>query len=92
MAMYIIVVYDISENDVRTKVAEVLRAYGLERVQRSVFVGRLPPALVKDLAERIGRTIRGANADVAIFKVDRRAIDTAVWIGARPQRGDVHLH
>ncbi|MEM1597401.1 MAG: CRISPR-associated endonuclease Cas2 [Pyrobaculum sp.] len=89
--MYIIVVYDISENDVRTKVADVLRAYGLERVQRSVFVGRLPPALVKELAEKISRVVKGANADVAIFKVDKRVIDTALWIGARPPRGNVQL-
>jgi CRISPR-associated protein Cas2 len=41
--MYLVVAYDISENDVRNKVAEVLMAFGLARVQRSAFVGRLPP-------------------------------------------------
>ncbi|MEZ0318799.1 MAG: CRISPR-associated endonuclease Cas2 [Pyrobaculum sp.] len=90
--MYIIVVYDISENDVRTKVSDVLRAYGLERVQRSVYVGRLPSALVKELAEKISRAVKAANADVAIFKVDKRVIDTAVWIGNRPPRGNVQMH
>ncbi|MFN7106349.1 MAG: CRISPR-associated endonuclease Cas2, partial [Pyrobaculum sp.] len=70
--MYLIVVYDITEDQVRNKVAEVLKAFGLQRIQKSAFVGRLPPPLVKELAEKIGRITREANADVAIFKVDKR--------------------
>lgn len=90
--MYVIVVYDISEDDVRTRVADILRSFGLERIQRSAFVGRLPSALVKELEEKIRKAVRGANADVAIFKVDRRAIDTAVRIGPQPPaRRDVQL-
>lgn len=86
-------VYDITEDDVRNKVAEVLRSFGLERIQRSVFVGRLPPALEKELVERIRRVVRGANADVAVFKVDRRAVETAVRIGGAPLAGgNVQLH
>ncbi|ACB40071.1 CRISPR-associated endonuclease Cas2 [Pyrobaculum neutrophilum] len=90
--MYIIVVYDITENDVRAKVADILRAYGLARIQRSAYVGRLPPALVKELAERLARAVKGANADIAIFKVDKRAIETALRIPPRPPAGHAALH
>lgn len=87
------VVYDITEDDVRNKVAEALRAFGLSRVQRSAFVGRLPPALVKELAERLRRITRGANADVIILKVDKRALDGMIRIGKPPPRSDgVALH
>jgi len=91
--MYIVVAYDVSEDQVRNKVAETLAAYGLQRIQRSVFAGRLPPALVKELAEKLRRVTRGANADVIIIRVDKRALDSAVRIGpAQPREGNVHLH
>ncbi len=35
------VVYDISEDKVRTKVAKILKNYGLYRVQKSAFLGDL---------------------------------------------------
>lgn len=91
--MYLVVAYDVSEDDVRNRIADVLKAFGLQRMQRSVFVGRLPPALVKELAERVARIARGANAQVVIFKVDKRAIDTAIRIPPSPaRRGDVELY
>ncbi|MEM0370910.1 MAG: CRISPR-associated endonuclease Cas2 [Pyrobaculum sp.] len=90
--MYVLVVYDITENDVRNRVADILRSFGLERIQKSVFLGRLPPALVKELEEKLRKATRGADADVAIFRIDRRVVDTMVRIGpAPPQRRDVQL-
>lgn len=35
------VIYDIAENNVRSKVAKICKAYGLYRVQKSVFLGEL---------------------------------------------------
>ena len=92
--MYVVVVYDVTEDDVRNRVAEVLKAFGLARVQRSAFIGRLPPALVKELAERLRRVTRGANADVIILKVDRRVMDSMVRIGPAPPKthGGPALH
>ncbi|AAL62620.1 CRISPR-associated endonuclease Cas2 [Pyrobaculum aerophilum] len=91
--MYVVVAYDITEDEVRNKVADALKAYGLERIQRSVFVGRINPALLKDLVERLKRITKGANADITIFKVDRRAIDTAIRIGPPPPaRKNVDLY
>lgn len=85
--------YDVSEDDVRSRIADVLKSFGLERIQRSVFVGRLPPALVKELAERVARVARGANAQVVIFKVDKRVVDAAIRIPPVPaRRGDVDLY
>ncbi|MFN3805357.1 MAG: CRISPR-associated endonuclease Cas2 [Pyrobaculum sp.] len=91
--MYLVVVYDITEDQVRNKVAEILKAFGLQRIQKSAFVGRLPPALVKELEEKIRKAVKNANADVTIFKVDRRTIETAIRIGPTPPaRRDVQLH
>ena len=78
------VVYDITEDDVRNKVAETLKAFGLARVQKSAYVGRLPPALVKELAERLRRVIKNANADVIILKIDKKTLDMMIRVGPTP--------
>ncbi|MGC9051866.1 CRISPR-associated endonuclease Cas2 [Pyrobaculum sp.] len=85
--MHILVVYDITEDHVRNKVAEVLRSYGLARVQKSAYIGRLPPAYVKELAERLARAVRGANADIIILKIDRKTLETMIRIGPPPPSG-----
>jgi CRISPR-associated protein Cas2 len=82
--MYVVVVYDVAEDDVRNKVAETLKAFGLARVRKSAFIGRLPPALVKELAERLRRVIRNANADIIILKIDKKTLDTMIRIGSIP--------
>jgi CRISPR-associated protein Cas2 len=82
--MYVVVVYDVTEDDVRNKVAETLKAFGLARVQKSAFIGRLPPALVKELAERLRRVIKNANADIIILKIDKKTLDTMIRIGPTP--------
>lgn len=50
--MYLIV-YDISENNVRTKIADKLIEWGFERIQYSVFVGEDNPAEIKELWESL---------------------------------------
>ena len=35
------VVYDITKNNIRSRMAEICKAYGLYRVQKSVFLGEL---------------------------------------------------
>ncbi len=39
--MQIVLIYDISDTKVRTKVADICQDYGLERVQYSAFTGNL---------------------------------------------------
>ena len=46
------VVYDISANQRRNKVAKACKQYGLLRVQKSVFLGRLERNRFDELAER----------------------------------------
>jgi len=92
--MYIVVIYDVTEDDVRNKIADTLKAFGLARIQKSAYIGRLPPALVKELAEKLRKAARGANADVIILKVDRRVIDAMIRIGPPqpPRHDDPALH
>ena len=45
------VMYDIAENKVRNKLAKVCKKYGLTRVQKSIFLGRLDTNRFDELAE-----------------------------------------
>lgn len=59
-----LVIYDITDDNLRTAVAETLKDYGLQRIQYSAFIGNLTrmklnsliidlKRLIKDLAENI---------------------------------------
>ncbi len=57
--MRVLVLYDISDDRARQRVADACLDYGLERVQFSVFVGELSRthqrALFGEIRERVGR-------------------------------------
>ena len=44
--------YDIAENKVRNKIAKTCKKYGLTRVQKSIFLGRLDTSRFDELAEQ----------------------------------------
>ncbi len=47
--MYVIIAYDISDNNVRGMVASYLLSMGLERIQRSVYEGKLSKSELKEI-------------------------------------------
>ncbi|MFZ8794874.1 MAG: CRISPR-associated endonuclease Cas2 [Acidilobaceae archaeon] len=51
--MRYVIVYDISDDGKRLKVAKVLEQWGLARIQRSAFTGSLQASRVRDLARRL---------------------------------------
>lgn len=59
MAMQILLIYDIPDNRVRTKAADICLDYGLERVQYSAFSGNLrrvhQEELMSKLRKRLGK-------------------------------------
>ncbi|MEM1983570.1 MAG: CRISPR-associated endonuclease Cas2 [Sulfolobales archaeon] len=48
--MRILVIYDISDNESRTKLAEDLKKLGLARIQRSAFIGNITSTNLKELS------------------------------------------
>ena len=57
--MFYWIIYDISNNSKRTKVATKCKNYGLIRVQKSAFVGDL----TKNKIEMLGLEIKDLNLD-----------------------------
>jgi len=47
--MLYVVFYDITDNELRNKVADFLKKKGMRRVQLSVFVGELNSSRLKDV-------------------------------------------
>jgi CRISPR-associated protein Cas2 len=45
------VVYDISKDRTRTKIADRCLDFGLQRVQKSVFLGEIPPNRIEEILQ-----------------------------------------
>ena len=78
---WVLVIYDISDDDVRQKVADVLHAYGLARVQKSAFLGKLPSAKVRDLVQKISKLIQGKRANVQVYRICSKCILDRIVLG-----------
>ena len=82
--MYLLVVYDISDNRVREKVKRLLWRYGLSPIARSTYIGKLGSGERTHLAEVISRII-GKNDIVILVPVQNIDIQHTIFI----QKGEV---
>ncbi len=65
--MKTILIYDIPDDKVRTKVADICLDYGLERVQYSAFFGELNANRQGEILQKIKRKIGKKAANVQLF-------------------------
>jgi len=79
--VYLIVVYDISNDKVRLRVANKLKYFGLTRVQRSAFVGRGGLALAKDVVRASGKLIDHETDSVIVFVAPDKSVKQALIVG-----------
>jgi len=61
--LYVIVIYDISSNETRLKLANYLKVKGFTRIQRSAFIGRPLPATLRDVERALPKYVE-AEGDV----------------------------
>jgi CRISPR-associated protein Cas2 len=78
--VWVLVVYDISENDKRNKVARELQRLGLSRIQRSAFVGDLDPQRYKDLVRICEKLVNGKEDILHIIPLGLRDWERRVVI------------
>lgn len=62
-----LVVYDISDTKVRTKIAESCLDFGLERIQKSAFRGMLNSIDRKELFERLRRLLEKSSGRILLI-------------------------
>ncbi len=76
--MRYLLIYDISHDGVRTKVADACLDYGLERVQYSAFLGELNKTHQRELWLQIERRIGKHAASVHLYPLDEKS-----WLARR---------
>jgi len=70
--MRCLVIYDITHDGTRTKVADACLDYGLERVQFSAFLGELSALHQRELLLQIKRRIGKHTANIQLFPLDEK--------------------
>ncbi len=71
--MRCLLIYDISHDGIRAKVADACLDYGLERVQYSAFMGELSWIHQKELPLQIKRRIGRHDANIQLFPLDEKS-------------------
>jgi CRISPR-associated protein Cas2 len=61
------ILYDISDDGCRDKVSKACKQYGLVRVQKSAFIGRLEKSRFDELSERCNDLIDDTKYSVYLF-------------------------
>ena len=79
--MLVWVIYDISENRFRSRVAKICKNYGLFRVQKSAFLGDLNRNEFDSLALECEATIEESDS-VYVFPMCEDCFDKIKLIGA----------
>ncbi|HEY4694499.1 MAG TPA: CRISPR-associated endonuclease Cas2 [Candidatus Nanoarchaeia archaeon] len=71
--MKVLVVYDISQDKERGKVAEICLDYGLERIQKSAFLGELSETLRQRLVGELKEKLVGKTFNLQVFELDKNS-------------------
>ncbi|ABZ83131.1 crispr-associated protein cas2 [Heliomicrobium modesticaldum Ice1] len=67
--MKTLVIYDIELDKVRTKVSELCKDYGLQRIQYSAFFGELNTNRREELRQRIKKTLGRTVGRIHFFPI-----------------------
>ncbi len=78
--MQYIIAYDITENDVRTAIADLLIAKGFLRLQKSVFIGDASKPKLKELQIRLKEISMGSTGVINIFSQCTKCIGRQIEI------------
>ena len=65
----LVLIYDIENDRLRTKVSEICLDYGLERIQFSAFFGKLNRNRRQELALKLARQVENESARIRIVPV-----------------------
>lgn len=74
-------IYDISENKIRSKIANLCKDYGLERVQESAFLGDLTRNKAEMLALEIKKFINEKSDKVFIVPAGKAEFVKKIILG-----------
>ena len=67
--MHTLVIYDITEDKTRNRIAEVCKDYGLKRIQWSAFMGKLSVNRREELHLRLVQTLKDKSGDIQLYPI-----------------------
>lgn len=79
--MHTILIYDISDDRARSKVADACLDYGLDRVQYSAFYGKLSYTHQEELMLRILDVLDDKHGNIHIYPIAQREWDKRMLWG-----------
>lgn len=79
--MYTLVIYDITDNDVRMKIAQACKEAGLARIQKSAFLGVIDSQKRKSLEMRLRKVLGSSKGNIQIFVICEADISGRKIIG-----------
>jgi CRISPR-associated protein Cas2 len=82
-----LVVYDIVEDPIRTRISNLCFDYGLSRIQLSAFVGDIARTHQDELLQRIRRVLGASPGHVAVFPLCEMDFRGRREIEVRPRVG-----
>lgn len=87
--MYAWVIYDIRKNRTRSRVAKRCKFYGLARVQKSVFLGKLKGKWVKALHAELSNAINQRTDRLFVVPMNGENFSRVLQTGAPPALPDM---
>ncbi|MEM1738403.1 MAG: CRISPR-associated endonuclease Cas2 [Nitrososphaerota archaeon] len=79
--MYTLVIYDITDNDIRMKIAQACKEAGLTRIQKSAFLGVIDSQTRKNLEIKLKNILGSNRGNVQIFIICEADISSRKIIG-----------
>ncbi|MBN2007612.1 MAG: CRISPR-associated endonuclease Cas2 [Anaerolineae bacterium] len=70
--MQVLLVYDITDNRIRGKVADICLDYGLERIQYSAFQGDLARVYQEEIMHKLEKKLGKAPGKIQLFPLCAR--------------------
>jgi CRISPR-associated protein Cas2 len=71
--MRYLLIYDITHDGTRAKVADACLDYGLERIQFSAFLGEMTHVHQRELLLKIKQRLGNYGANIQLFPLDEKA-------------------
>ena len=82
--MYTWVIYDIHKNKTRNRVAKQCKYYGLQRVQKSVFLGKIKRRWIKLLHVELSNTLNHRTDRLFVVPMTEENFGRILQAGAPP--------
>ena len=79
--MKTLVIYDISDDGIRQEVSEVCKNFGLNRIQKSAFLGFLSQTRRKELSTVLRKILGNNNGNIQIFVICNADLNLREVIG-----------